>query len=207
MNLFIISLPWIILAGGVSISLDLIHYFEIITSPPFLLFSCLHSVMQSSLNEERFTANWYNFKIILDPSHSFSLLNLTCCQAPWRSGFITTDQLVCFQKTLVLPAASLLFSLPRSTASNGHFSLSPTPIFNFFFLLYSVCIKLKSHQLALQWPFQLKKKTHITALFPANFIHIFYVLVGVWAAALQMILWFFFLFSNNSNFHLFPGAL
>lgn len=48
----------------------------------------------------RFTANWYNFKIMLDSSHSFSLLNLTCCQAPWSLGFITIDQLVHFQQTL-----------------------------------------------------------------------------------------------------------
>lgn len=91
------------------------------------------------------------------------------------------DPLVWFQQTLVLPCVSLPFSPACSTARKGHFSLSPAPISAF--LLYSVCIKLKSHQLALQWLFQLKKKTHITALFPANFIHIFYVLVGVWAAA------------------------
>lgn len=59
-------------------SLDLTYHFDVIMIP-FLLFSYPHChtiIFKTS----RLIENWY--KIILDSSHSFSILNLTCCQVP-----------------------------------------------------------------------------------------------------------------------------
>lgn len=98
-------------------SLDLTRYFEMITIPPFLLFSYphCHTII---FKPSGFIANLY--KIILDSSHSFSILNLTCCQVPKSFGFITIDQSVDLEQTQVSTAylSSILTHLQ-------HFQYSP----------------------------------------------------------------------------------
>lgn len=144
------SLPSVCLPVGVSIGLDLIHYFEMTVFPPFLVFS-LHPVTKSSLNKEVYRKLiWDHFGVL---AFFFSL----------KSYLLPSTREFSFYHHRTISGLSTnsnsysCFSSIRTYSWYCHYSpfLSPT---SSFVLLYSFCIKLKSHQLALRL-FNWKKNT------------------------------------------------